>query len=155
GLTLEIGLTGKMSVADLAAVRRRYDAVADLERIGGDPEALGRKLEQHGAHLGAGEAQRRAAVLDRLAARGLPFVWRAAGISRNHGHMRERHVELLGGDLGERRDDALAELDLAGEDSDPAVGADAQPGIEHPVGFEAARQPRLILGGRERGAEAE
>ena len=54
------------------------DAVGDGQRIRRNGE-LGRgEIDQHAAHLGAGQAQRRAAVLDRLAAGGLPFVGRHA-----------------------------------------------------------------------------
>ena len=41
-------------------------------------------------------------------------------------------------------DDALAELDLACEDSCAAIRVDAQPGIEHVIAAEAARQVRLL-----------
>ena len=54
----------------------------------------------------------------------------------------ERQIELLGRDLGERRHDALAELDLAGEHGRGAVRIDADPGVEHAVGLQAARQLR-------------
>ena len=53
----------------------------------------------------------------------------------------ERQIELFGGDLLQRREDALAELDLAGEDGRGAVGVDAQPRIEPAVGLQAAGQP--------------
>jgi len=57
---------------------------------------------------------------------------------------RERQIELLGRDLGERRHDALPELDLAGEHGRAAVRIDADPGVEHPVGLQAARKRRLL-----------
>src|SRR5262249_47637091 len=58
-------------------------------------------------------------------------------------------------DLGERRDDALPKLDLAGEHRHLAVSADADPRIEHPVGLQASRQPRRLLTEREPRAEVE
>ena len=51
-------------------------------------------------------------------------------------------VELLGGDLPERGQDALPELDLAGVDGGVAVAADPHPGLQRTVVVEAARQPR-------------
>src|SRR5262249_9667362 len=90
-----------------------------------------------------------------LAAGGLPFIGGAAGVGRDHGHLRERHVQLLGRDLGERRDDALPKLHLAGEDRHLAVGADADPGIEHAVGLEAAWQPGPLLAECKAWCEAE
>src|SRR5436190_918904 len=69
----------------------------------------------------------------------------AAGVARDHRDAPQRHLELLGSDLGERRHDALPELDLAGEYGDAAVGIDAQPGIKRAVGLQAAGEPRRVL----------
>ena len=57
----------------------------------------------------------------------------------------ERQVEFLGRDLGERGQDTLAELDLAGEDGRGAVGVDADPAVELAVVLQAARQPGRLL----------
>ncbi len=158
GFALEVGLGGELAIADFAAVGRAHDAVGSLERIGADAEFPGGEVDQNRAHLGARHAQRRAAVLDRLAAGGLAFVRRAAGIGRDHGDLPERHIELFGRDLGKRGQDALPELDLAGKHRHLAVRTDSDPGIEHPVGVEAARELRpvfLLLGERGLGAQAE
>ena len=109
-------LGGQLAIADLAAVRRRDHAVGDRQLIGRHAEPLGGELEQDRAHLGAGHAQGGAAVLDRLAAGGLALVRRLAGVAGDHLDARERQIELLGRDLGERGEDPLPELDLAGED---------------------------------------
>src|SRR5882762_2608171 len=85
----------------------------------------------------AAAAQRGAAVLDRLAAGGLAFVRSERGVAVDDIDALQIDVELVGGDLRERRADALPQLDLAGEDRDRAVGVDAQPGIEHAVVVEA------------------
>ena len=114
----------------------------DRQRICRNGE-LGRgEIDQHAADFGAGQAQRRAAVLDRLAAGGLPFVGRIGGIRRIDLHARQRQVEFLGRDLPERGQDALPQLDLAGVDGGVAVAADADPGVEQAVVVEAAGQPR-------------
>ena len=49
-------------------------------------------------------------------------------------------VQLLGGHLGQRGEDALAELDLAGPHVDGAVGADPHPVAQERVGGERRRQ---------------
>ena len=152
---LEVHLAREFAIADLAAVACADYAVTDAERIGGDAEFLGRQLKQDRAHLGAGQAQRGAAVLDRLAARGLALVRGAAGVAGHHGHPSERHVEFFRRDLGERGDDALAELDLAGEHRNGAVGIDAQPSIQHAVAAQAARQRGRLLAARKLWTEAE
>jgi hypothetical protein len=50
------------------------DAIRDLERVSGDAELPGGEVNEQGAHLGARHAQRGAALLDRLAAGGLPLI---------------------------------------------------------------------------------
>ena len=59
-------------------------------------------------------------------------------------------LELLGGDLDQRGPDALAELRLAGEDGDRAVGVDADPGVEEARVVEAARAASAARRGRRR-----
>src|SRR5262249_2670051 len=54
-------------------------------------------------------------------------------------------VELVGCNLRERGEDALAELALAGEDRHGAVGVDADPAIEHAIGLKTAGQARRLL----------
>ncbi len=67
------------------------------------------------------------------------------GVAGDHRDARERQVELFGRDLRERGQDALAELDLAGEDGGGAVGIDAEPGVEHAIVLQAAGKPRRLL----------
>src|SRR5262249_61332323 len=59
---------------------------------------------------------------------------------------RERQLQFLGRDLGQRGDDALPQLDLACEDRRAAVGTDSDPGIELAVVLQAAGQPLLCKG---------
>lgn len=61
----------------------------------------------------------------------------------------ERQVELFGRDLGERRGDALSELDLAREDGRDTLRVDADPSVEHAVLRQAAQQWRRLLRERE------
>jgi hypothetical protein len=117
------------------------------------PEPLGRKIEEDRAHLGAGQAQRRAAVLHRLAACSLALVRCLGRIAGDQPDAGERQVELLGRDLLERGEDALAELDLAGEDGSGAIGVDADPAVEPAIVLQASRQAFLPPG--ELGIEGE
>ena len=127
-------------------------AVGHAERSGIDAKALCGKLDKDCADLRAGKPQRRAAVLDRLAAGGDALVRRLLGVAGNHLHPAQRQVEFLRRDLRQRRHDALAELDLAGADSGVAVGADANPGVEQAVVVEAAGQPCGCCAKASRGA---
>ena len=76
-------------------------------------------------------ADRRAAVLHRLAARGVALVRRARRVGGDQRDAGGVDDELLGGDLDERGLDALAELGLAREDRDASVCVDAHPRVEH------------------------
>ena len=100
---MQIGRGGKLAIAELAPVRRGDDAVGDRERGGVNAEALAASSTRMRADLRAGEPQRRAAVLDRLAAGGQAFVGRPLGVARDHPHPVERQVEFLRGDLRQAR----------------------------------------------------
>src|SRR5262249_62319127 len=93
--------------------------------------------------FGGGHAQRRPAVLDRLATGGLSLVWGLAGVAGDHLDAGQRQIELLGGDLRERGEDALPPLDPAGEDGRRAVGIDAGATVEPTIGLQAPGQPFL------------
>src|SRR5262249_33871308 len=58
----------------------------------------------------------------------------------HHPHASERDLELLGDDLRQRGENALAELDLAGKDFDQALGGELEPLRQAPVGAQAAGQ---------------
>ena len=82
----------------------------------------------------------------------LPAVMPSLGVRPyppRHAHALERQVELFGRDLRKRGDDALAELDLAGEHRARAVRVDADPGVEHAVVRQAAGQIGAPLRERE------
>jgi hypothetical protein len=142
---MQIDRGGKLAIADIAPVRCADDTVGNAERIGRRVKPLGRLVEQKRAGFRADEPDRRAAVFDRLATRGPAFVWRARGVAGNHLDAGSRQVELLGGDLLQRGEDALPQLDLAG-DRGRAVGVDAQPGVEHAIVGEASQLACRLAG---------
>src|SRR5947208_12677032 len=124
---LEVSVGDEVPVGRRLSARRRAGAVAHAESARRDPELRGCSAEQDVARLGAGESQRGAATLDRLAARGLAFVGGERGVAVNDLEALQIDVELVGGDLRERSADALPQLDLAREDGNRAVRVDAQP----------------------------
>jgi len=150
GFAVEIELGCELAVAELAAIGSGDDAVANFQSIAGHAEAFGRLADQQRAHLRAGQPERGAALLDRLAAGGIAFVRGLRRVAGNHLHTGERQIELFGGDLCQRRRDTLTQLDLAGEDDRRSVGVDAQPGIEHALVVQATRQFRRLRAGRAR-----
>src|SRR5690606_11475227 len=73
--------------------------------------------------------------------RGDALVRDDVGIAGNDRNRLERNVQLLGDDLRQRRDDAVSDLDAAGEEGHRAVFVDPEPAIE-------LRRQLLLLVGR-------
>src|SRR4029453_14102763 len=65
--------------------------------------------------------------MDRLAAVCAEVVWRSRRVAEDHLHALERDVELVGDDLCERGADPLAEVDLARQRREGAVGVETDP----------------------------
>jgi hypothetical protein len=109
-------------------------------RLARDPDGAGRddefsgaavepargRLDQVPAGGGRGLAQRHGGDLDRLAGDRAALVGGGGGAAELHGDPGEGHVELLGDDLGQRRADAGAEIDVAVEGGDPARAVDRE-----------------------------
>ncbi len=70
--------------------------------------------------------------LDRLAARGLAFVRRFLGVTREDRDALRRHVQFIGGNLRECGDVALAQLHLADRKAHRAIRFEAKP-LLHPA----------------------
>ena len=104
-------------------------AVFHRELVRGHAERRGGQLEECQARLGRRLTQLWPAPIDRLAANGIALVGRAGSVALHDGDARDRHVELLGDDLGERGLHAGAQLDLAGEEGHATVLAQRQPGV--------------------------
>ena len=130
-LALEIDRCGERPVilpGRLSFVEDR--PVLDRQRVALMAELRRGAVEKQQAHLGAGLAQGDAAELDRLAARRIAFIRRQLGVAGLQQDTIGRYVELLGGDLAHRRQDALADLDPAGRDGDPALCVEPHPLVE-------------------------
>src|SRR5438093_11719449 len=84
--------------------------------------------------------QERRLLGDRVAAEGTEVEGHLVGVSEHHLHALDRHVELVGDDLRERRAEALAEVDLSRERGDGSVAFEADPLLE-PCGI-APVQPQ-------------
>ena len=82
------------------------------------------RLQQRLARRGRGPPDLHAAVLYRQAGVGRSLVGRQLGIALDHGYAIECHAQLFGGDLGDRRDRAGAQLDLSRIDRDLAGRVD-------------------------------
>ena len=144
GIALEQVVLGQLPVARAEIARPDDRAVADFEVLRRHAQSLGGGLEVDGARLRAGIAQRRARMLHRQAARGHAFVGAHGRAGGHHAHAREVDVEFVGHDLRDRREYALADLDLAGEHLDDAIGPQSQPLRQAPVGLQAAGQRHRV-----------
>src|SRR5439155_24983782 len=85
-------VAGRRALMGDRAVAYRQIAARIAERRGG-------MVEKEGAHLGAGEAHRDAAELDRLAPGGIALVRGQIGVAGLEPDPPGRDVEFLGGDL--------------------------------------------------------
>ena len=129
---VEIAPADQLAIADLARRIARHgdDTVGYLEPVGRDPEPCRCHLDQHAARLGRGVAQRDAALLHPGAAAGAALVDGQGGVAHHDTDPCQRHVELLGDDLGDRDIDPLAHIHLAEIGDDTAVGLDREPAVE-------------------------
>jgi hypothetical protein len=114
--------------------------VADGEPLDRNAEALGREPGEHGACLRRGAGSRCRFPASSWLPAVYCFVGRARGVGGDELDARGLDHQLFGRHLDERGLDALYELGLAGENGDAAIGADADPGIEHRLVVQAARE---------------
>ena len=144
GVALEQVFLGQLPVAGAEIARPDDRSVLHVQVSHSHAQSLGGGVEIDGARLGAGIAQRRARMLHRQAARGDALVGAHGRAGRHHAHARQIDVELVGHDLGDGREDALADLDLAGEHLHDPIGAQPQPLRQPPIGLQAAGQRHRV-----------
>ena len=94
----------------------------DLQILLAGVELFGGLVEQRRLGGRGRIAQLHAADLDRQAAPGRALLGRQRGVALHELDHAQRHIELFGDDLRQRRRDAGAEIDLAGIDRDHAFG---------------------------------
>ncbi len=107
-LACQFPITG----ADVAG--SRYLAVADGKRVDADAKALGGQAKKDLPDFRTDVANRAAGLLHGQAAGGDAFVGTACRGGADRPHAAYIEVEFVGGDLGQRGDDALPDLHLAG-----------------------------------------
>ena len=133
---------------------RLHDAVDDGEVAGRQRELLGRHVDEHAARFRRGDAHLLAAELDAGRARGAALVHAVRGVAHVDLDGLERHVELLGDDLADGDEQAVAHVHLAEEGRDRAVGIDGDVGGEL-VGRQRRLRPlSMRLADREERLEA-
>ena len=77
--------------------------------------------------LSAGLPDRAAGLLHGKTARGDPFIGTACRRRADHLHAADIDIEFVGGDLGQRGDDALSDLDLSRRDRHLAFRREPDP----------------------------
>ena len=130
----------EIAIAEPPPVRRHDAAGLGVQRFRGQSPARGGLTHEDVSDLGGGGPDGAAAVLHGMAAGRVAFVGRGAGVGRVDRHGGEREVELLGGELRQRRGDPLPELGLAGQHFDPARRFDPDPAVEQRRLLQAAGQ---------------
>ena len=150
GFAIEQCGVGKLPVARPGAVRADNVAVVDRERFdrGVQPRRGDPQVDRAG--FGACVAQRGTRLLHRQAARGRRLVGTHQSRRAHHAHLRERNIELFRRDLRQRGEDTLADLDLAREHFDVAIGVEPEPLRESPIHAQTPGQWRAGNGAARR-----
>ncbi len=112
-----------------------------------DAEPIGRGVKEYLADFGAGLPDRAAGLLHGKTAGRDALVGAAGCRGAHHLHAGDIDIEFVGGDLGERRHDALPDLDLSRRDRHLSLRRDVDPGRQLRVRREARRQFRRGGGG--------
>ena len=120
-------LVGKLPVARPDVAGPGDGAVLDVERVGPDAELIGCRSEKDLPDFRAGLPDGAPGLLHRKTARGDAFVGAARRRGADHLHAADIDIEFVGGDLGQRRHDALADLDLSRRDHHLSLGREPDP----------------------------
>ena len=123
---------GPVVLADGAA-RAQEAAIVDGEGFERARQPVRDTAKEKRAHFGACEANGAARDGDRVAARGETLRRARRRLPRDDAQPLGRHVQLLGGNLRERGEHALADLDLAGRQPHAAALLEADPGREQRI----------------------
>jgi len=115
----------------------------------GAREAIRDIAKKERPHLGADQANGAARYGNRIAARGESLPRTGRRLARNDPQPGRGDIQLFSGDLRQRGEDALADLDLAGRKPHAARFLEADPGAEQRIVQQALRQ---ILGRRGHGS---
>ena len=126
-VAVERDFIGEFPVTRLHVAGPGDRAVADIERGRRDAEPIGCGGKEDLPDLGAGLADGASGLLDRKASRGHAFVRACRGRGADHLHAADIDIEFVGGDLRQRRDDALSDLDLAGRQRQLSLGGEFDP----------------------------
>ena len=111
-------------------VAAAYDSVRDFQLGDASAELFRREINERALRQGAGIADLHAADLDGEAAECRSLVGRQRRVALNDRDFAQRHIELFGGDLGQRRAHPGAEIDLAGVNRHRARGIDGDKAVD-------------------------
>ena len=143
---LRVDLQRKRTAAEQLAVRRLLAArprsdgpVLHHQIAGGYAEPLRRLLHQRAPRGGGRLADLHPALLDGQAAGRDALIRGERGVALDDGDELQRHVQLVGRNLGDGRAHARPEVDLAGKDGDAAPRIDREEGVDL-VGRERPRR---------------
>ena len=129
----------KLPAADEFAIRHpsrglardANDAIRDAQRLHGGFKVNGGHFQQLLPCRRCRLSQLLSRSRNRAAADGASLIDRSGCLAHHHRHLVERHVQLLGDDLCERRP-GTGDIHLAREHGDASVLRDGKPGVEFP-----------------------
>ena len=115
-------------------------AVVDGQSSNGAREAIRDIAKKERPHLGADQANGAARYGNRIAARGESLPRAGRRLARDDPQPRRGDIQLFSGDLRQRGEDALADLDLAGRKPHAARFLEADPCAEQRIVQQTVRQ---------------
>ena len=115
-------------------------AVVDGQSSNGAREAIRDIAKKERPYLGADQANGAARYGNRIAARGESLPRAGRGLARDDPQPGRGDIQLFSGDLRQRGEDALADLDLAGRKPHAARFLEADPCAEQRIVQQALRQ---------------
>ena len=126
-IAIQRNLAGQLPIARPHIAGAGDGTVFDAERVDGGSQSIRCRREKNMPDLRAGVPQCAAGLLDRQAPRGDALIGARRRRGANHPHAGHVDIEFVGGDLRQRGDDALSDLDLAGRDRHLSVRRKLQP----------------------------
>ena len=115
-LAIQRDIFGELPVAGPDIAGAGDDAIVDVERVDSDAQPIGGEFKKDLPDFGADLPDGAARLLHRKTARGDALVGAARRRRADHLHAADIDIEFVGGDLGQRRHDALPDLDLSRRD---------------------------------------
>ena len=127
GFAIQRDFAGEFPVAGPDIAGSGDGAIADVERVGSDTQAIGGGAKKDLPDFGTCVPDGAARLLYGKATGGDALIGTACRRGSDHPHAADIDIEFIGGDLGQCSHDALTDLDLSRRDHDVSVRREPYP----------------------------